>query len=150
MLPDTDHLSDLICRKHRVLVQLRQLGRDQLALIEANDLTQLLKLLASKQRLLGELQSVERQLDPFRAQDPESRVWRSAEDRDRCARAAAECEAMREEIVQAERLSESRMTLRRDEAASRLQGLHQASQVRHAYIEPAQSDWRQLDLSSEG
>jgi hypothetical protein len=147
---DTDILADLIDRKHGLLLQLRELGRRQLELIEANDLTQLLKLLASKQKLLTALQALERQLDPFRSQDPETRVWRAADDRDRCAQAASECEVVRAEIVQAERMSESRLTFRRDEAASRIQGVHQASQIRHAYTERTEHELRQLDLSSEG
>jgi hypothetical protein len=147
---DTEILADLIGRKHHLLSQVRQLGRKQLELIEVNDLTQLLKLLASKQKILTELQSIERQLDPFRAQDPETRIWRSAGDRDRCARIAAECETLRTEIFEAERTGESRLALRRDEAALQLQGLHQASQVRHAYAQPPQNERRQLDLSSEG
>lgn len=147
---DTDILADLIGNKHRLLVQLRELARRQLELIEANDLTQLLKLLASKQKLLTELQSLERQLDPFRNQEPETRVWRSADDRDSCALLASQCEAIRAEIVQAERMSETRLTFRRDEAASRLQGVHQASQVRHAYAQPTESDRCQLDIFSDG
>ena len=147
---DTDILADLIGRKHDLLLQLLDLGRRQLELIEANDLTQLLKLLASKQKLLTELQTLERHLDPFRLQDPEARVWRAAQDRDRCAQLASHCEAVRAEIVQAERMSETRLTFRRDEAATRLQGVHQASQVRHAYSEHVENDRRQLDLSSEG
>lgn len=147
---DTDILSELIERKHGLLVQLRDLGRRQLQLIEANDLTQLLKLLASKQKLLTELQGVERHLDPFRLQDPEARVWRAAEDRDRCAQLAAQCEAVRADIVQTEKASETRLTFRRDEAASRLQGVHQASQIRHAYAQPIEYARNQLDLSSDG
>jgi hypothetical protein len=147
---DTDILADLIGRKHGLLLQLRDLGRRQLELIEANDLTQLLKLLASKQKLLTELQTLERHLDPFRSQDPEARVWRAADDRDRCADVASQCEAVRAEIVQSERMSEMRLTFRRDEAASRLQGVHQASQIRHAYTQRTENDGRQLDLSSDG
>ncbi len=147
---DTNILADLIHGKHGLLLQLRDLGRRQLELIEANDLTQLLKLLASKQKLLTALQELERRLDPFRSQDPETRVWRTADDRDRCARTAAECEVVRAEIVRGERMSETRLTFRRDEAASRLHGVHQASQIRHAYTEGGELERRQLDLSSEG
>jgi len=147
---DTDILADLIGRKHGLLLQLRDLGRRQLELIEANDLTQLLKLLASKQKRLTELQTLEQDLDPFRLQDPETRVWRASIDRDRCAELASQCEAVRAEVVQSEKTSEQRLTFRRDEAASRLQGVHQASQIRHAYTQRDENERRQLDLSSDG
>ena len=50
----TDNLSRLVVRKHGLLMQMRDVGRQQLALIAGGDMTLLLKLLASKQRLLGD------------------------------------------------------------------------------------------------
>jgi hypothetical protein len=59
------------------------------------------------------------------------------------------CQSLLTEIVAGEKLSESRMRLRRDEAAVRLQGVHQAAQARVAYFQPtAAHETRQLDLSS--
>jgi hypothetical protein len=147
---DTDTLANLIGEKHRLMVELRALAAKQFELIEANDLTQLIKLLASKQKILTRLESIERGLDPFRNQDPEVRVWRTQMDRDRCAQAATQCEALRGDIVRVEQLCESRLSLRRDEAALRLQGMHQSSQVRQAYAQSTESYRRQLDLSSDG
>ncbi len=149
MTIETDILTELIQQKLQLFEKLHQLVRKQSALIEANDLTQLMKLLAGKQNILIQLHSLERQLNPFRAQDPEARVWRSVEDRDRCAATSARCEQLRGEIVRAEQTSESRLMIRRDEAATRLQGMHQASQVRHAYSQPTESSPPQLDISSD-
>ena len=62
-------------------------------------MTDLLKLLAAKQTVLDQLQQVERQLDPFRDEDPEARVWRSPADaplpgtRRRCDAAAGRNDA---------------------------------------------------------
>ncbi len=145
----TDNLMRLVGTKHDLLVQLRNLGLQQLALIDAGDLTQLLRLLASKQRLLAALQAAERQLDPFRRDDPQQRTWRDAAGRGRCAEMADQCQSLLNEVLAGEKLSESRMRLRRDEAATRLQGVHQATQARFAYHQPAMAqESRQLDLSS--
>ena len=77
----------------------------------------MLDVLAAKQRVLNDLQRVERALDPFRDQDPESRVWRNAEARADCARLLDECERLLQETVEQERQSEAALTVRRDEAA---------------------------------
>ena len=51
----TDVLAELVVKKHDLLVQLRDVGLRQIELIDGGDMTQLLKLLSSKQRLLNGL-----------------------------------------------------------------------------------------------
>ncbi len=91
---ETDILVQLIHAKHACLLQLRDLGRRQLELIEAENLSGLLDLLSAKQRPLLELQRAERAINPFRAQDPERRRWQSPETRALCARQIEECDAL--------------------------------------------------------
>ena len=146
---DTNTLLQLFARKCELLVQLRQLGIEQYKLIDHTDLNQLLSLLSAKQKLLAALGTIERQLDPYRQEPPEQRRWASEEDRNRCAQLAAACEKLLTEVMQAEKQSESHLILRRDEAATRLQGVHQAIHAREAYVEPAVVQLTQVDLSSE-
>src|SRR5262245_46737952 len=80
---ETDVLSQLIENRHDLLVELYQLAKRQPDAIRAGESNRLLSLLAAKQRLLHELLRVDRLLDPFRDQDPERRIWRSAADRER-------------------------------------------------------------------
>jgi hypothetical protein len=129
----TEILGDRIEQKLALLGQLRDLGGRQTALIEGGDLTQLLKLLSAKQRLLAALQALERELDPFRGEDPLARVWASPEHRQKCAKNAAACEDLLRSIVEQERQSETRMKLRRDEAAARLDGAHSVAAAHLAY-----------------
>jgi hypothetical protein len=146
----TDILTELIGKKHELLVQLRDAGRRQMELIEASDMTQLLKLLSSKQRVLTSLQDVERRLDPYRSQNPEQRVWRTAADRERCSRVSANCELLLAEVVEGERRGEARLTAHRDRAAAQLELVQHASQARAAYADMTPgSGYSQLDLSSE-
>ena len=142
----TTLLTERIEQKLALLLQLRDLGLRQAALIESGDMTQLLKLLAAKQRLLAALQSVERELDRFRGDDPEARVWASPEHRRRCAETAAACEDLLRTIVEQERLSESQMRDRRERAAAQLQGAHYASEVHHAYLAETHNASSHLDL----
>lgn len=148
---ETQRLAELIGRKHDCLMQLRDLGREQDGLIDDGEMTGLLQLLAVKQRLLESLQQVERQLDPYRDQDPEARQWTSQAERDRCAHMLVRCEALLKEIVNQEKQSEAQLRVRRDETAARLQNISLAHEARGAYInalgDPGPG---QLDLSCEG
>jgi hypothetical protein len=146
---DTDQLADLIRRKHDCLAKLHELGRSQLSLVDDGELSKLLVVLAGKQQLLEHLQTIERQLDPFRDQDQESRRWRSPEDRRRCAEQIECCEALLVEIMEQERSSETQLCHRRDEAAARLQGAHVASQARGAYETSTPGGSVHLDFYSE-
>jgi flagellar biosynthesis/type III secretory pathway chaperone len=146
---DTAKLTKLLADKCELLAQLRQLGVRQFESIDTADLSQLLNLLAAKQRLIGGLQTIEQQLDPFRDQSPDDRQWASQADRNRCAQLAETCQTLLAEVVEIEKQSENRLVLRRDEAATRLQAAHFAGQARQAYVAPAGAAFSQVDLSSE-
>jgi hypothetical protein len=149
MTQATALLTERMEQKLGLLAQLRDLGLHQAALIDAGDMTQLLKLLAAKQRLLAALQSLERELDRFRGDDPESRIWMSPEHRRRCADTAAACEELLRAVVEQERQSESQMRIRREDAAAQLEGTRCAAEVHHAYLaEPFHAHASsQLDLT---
>ena len=69
----------LVTAKLKILELLVGLARKQLAIVEKGEISDLVKLLAAKQTVLSQLQTLERQLDPFRPQDPETRRWNSAD-----------------------------------------------------------------------
>ena len=146
---ETDKLAGLIRRKRDYLLRLREMGRRQMGFVADGEMARLLDVLAAKQRVLNDLQRVERALDPYRDQDPESRVWRTAEARAECARLLDECERLLRETVEQERESEAALTVRRDEAAVKLHGAHAAGRARGAYTNQGPSSISQLDLSSE-
>lgn len=133
MMLATEQLSELIHRKHEVLAQLRDLGQRQQEVVQQGETSTLLKLLATKQTMIVALQNVEQELAPFHAEDPEQRVWPSREARSQCARQAAECNRLLQEIVELERYCGERMTLRRNEVAAQLRHVNTAGQARDAY-----------------
>jgi hypothetical protein len=145
---ETDLLAELARRRHECLVQLQTLGGRQLALIEAEDMSQLMGVLAAKQRLLGELNELERGMDPFRGQPPDERLWRSPQLRQQCAELIARSEAVFAEIIAGEKQGETRLRRHRDQAAARLQDAHVATHARSAYVGDSYYSTR-LDLSSE-
>lgn len=132
-MQSTERLAELIARKHQVLVQLHELGRRQGELIETGDTTLLLRLLSVKQTLIGALQESETALGPYRDENPDDRVWASAEHRERCAAQAAACNELLREIVSMEQHGADSISERRDQIANQLQEVHHAAQVRGAY-----------------
>jgi hypothetical protein len=147
---ETDLLGDLVQEKHRCLEHLAAMGQKQLDLIRRGSMTDLLDLLATKQQVLLQLQRIEREMDPFRGQDPESRRWRSSERRRQCASGVSACEALLERIIAQEKQSEAELTRRRDEAAARLHQTRSAGAARASYLARHRFAASQLDLTSEG
>lgn len=128
----TDNLADLISKKHQLLFQLRDIGRRQQQLVDGNP-HPLLQLLAAKQHLISGLQLVERHLRPFQSDDPEARVWRSAQERERTARLADECGDLLAEVMQQERDQERVILERRNQVAAQLRQVDRAHQAADAY-----------------
>lgn len=148
MLATTQHLAELIEAKHACLVELRDLSRRQATLIDSGDLTELLRMFAGKQRLIEQLHAVERAFDPYRQQDPDRRVWRTAGERERCATLLGQAQALFDEVLEQERENEANLKLRRDEVASKLQMLQSASEARQAYADSSEFGTAGLDLAS--
>ena len=129
----TERLIELIAKKHHVLAQLRDVGRKQIDIVNGGDVAALLALLGAKQQLIARLQTLEQELAPYYAEDPDRRAWPSPQHRTECARQAAECNTLLEEIVAMEKLGAEKMTARRNDVAEQLQQVHAATQVRGAY-----------------
>lgn len=133
---DTDRLSELIAARLQVAQLLVGLARRQLELAERGEMSPLLKLLAAKQTVLDQLQRLERQLDPYRDQDPERRVWRSAADRQRCQEQMELCGRILNEAMTLEKQGEAAMVRRRQAAAEALAQVQSATDARAAYAAP--------------
>jgi hypothetical protein len=133
---DTSRLAKLIVGKLKILELLVQLAGRQLSLVQEGEIGDLLKLLAAKQTVLGQLQTLERQLDPFRLQDPDGRQWATPEHRTRCQEHARRCDELVAEAMRLEQRSETQLVRRRDAAATVLQGVSAAVDVQAAYARP--------------
>jgi len=149
-LQETYRLSDLVGRKHACLLHLRELGRRQQELIETGDMTQLLGLLADKQRQLGTLHELERDIDPFRSDDPARRTWSGEAERLRCASLADQSAQLLSEILDVEKRCEESLRRRRDETAVQLAAVQSAGAARGAYAHAAADrSVSTLDLTTE-
>src|SRR5262245_43311741 len=129
----TEKLATLVATKHQVLKVLVQLSSRQLELIEAAEMTTLIKLLAAKQTVMSQLQAIEEELKPFRGEDPESRVWRSPAERTACQAQAEAANALLSKALALEQQAETAMLERRDAAATALSAVQTAGDARAAY-----------------
>jgi hypothetical protein len=145
----TDQLAQLIEQKHACLVALRDLGRRQRELVEEEELSQLFRLLSTKQQLLTMLQSLEQRLEPYRDQHPEHRQWASEAVRARCAAMAEECPGLLKEVLTQEAESEHRLRQRRDLTESQINSARSAVAVRQAYVHQERSQVGSLDLTTD-
>jgi flagellar biosynthesis/type III secretory pathway chaperone len=146
----TDVLAALVATKLKIVELLAQLARRQLVLARDGDMSDLLKLLAAKQTVLGQLQIVEQRLDPFRSQNPDERVWASSADRARCQQQASRCDELLAETMQLERQGESEMVRRRDSASTALNHFSAAADAQVAYLGPLPTAGPSLQLRCEG
>lgn len=146
---NTETLANLIAQKLQLVELLAKLSRAQMELIDGGDMNRLLTVLAAKQRLLNQLQQLEQALVPFRDEDPDQRVWASAEARELCRLNAARSEQLLAEIMQLERQGEAEMIRRRDETARRLEEVECAARAHTAYVDIPVAAVSQFDMSSE-
>jgi len=130
---NTERLTALVTTKQQVLEILVQLSRQQLALISAGDMTTLLKLLAGKQTVMNQLQIIERELAPFRDEDPDQRVWNSPSHRAACQARAQQCNTLLADAMELERQAESAMHERRNSTAAALTALQAGASAKAAY-----------------
>jgi hypothetical protein len=145
----TDRLSQLITAKHEVLTQLRALADRQLAALAADDIDRLLSILAQKQKLLNQLQGLERLIDPFRQQDPETRRWSSPEARRECQVIADRASLLLTEVIALEQQAGAAAVQTRDLTASQLAEVTGAMAARQAYVASPAAAHGGLDLMSE-
>jgi hypothetical protein len=149
MTQSTTKLVECMVRKHDCLTQLLALGARQRELIETGEMTQLLNVLAEKQRSIASLQECEQALDPFRGDDPDRRVWAGEAERLHCAGLASRCERMFAEVLACEKHCEEALRRRRDETAEQLSAVHTGGTVHSAYTDMGPASASILDLSAE-
>jgi hypothetical protein len=129
----TVQLAELIATKLQVLKVLVRLSRRQVELIEIGEMATLIKLLAAKQTVMNQLQAIERELEPFRGEDPDRRAWRLPAERTACQAQAELANALLASALELEQQAEIAMLHRREHTASTLVALQTASDARTAY-----------------
>jgi len=145
----TRQLARLLEQRRLALEQLRSVCRKQLQALEDADTSRLLRLLVAKQKVITTLQSVEKELDPFRTEDPDQRRWDDLELRDRCRDDLEQADRLWAEIMSVESACEEKLQQRRTETAERLATVGRVTEARTAYLGCSGPSLNRLDLQCE-
>ena len=129
----TEKLAELIDKRYRCLLSLRELSSKQGSMIASGDMPALLRSFSVKNQWIVALQAIEKELAPFHQQNPEARVWPAESARRKCAEQAELCKKLLNEVMELEKTNETEMTQRRDQVATRLQTVQTAGAARNAY-----------------
>jgi uncharacterized short protein YbdD (DUF466 family) len=136
----------LIREKREWLIRVHEFSQRQLQYVGEENLGALLELLAAKQRLLIEIESVDKQLTQYRAEDPEQRVWSSPEMRQQCRETVMQCDKLIREILETDEFAERQLTEKKEAAGRQLKQLDHSMRVQNAYRQQKRSP----SLSSNG
>jgi uncharacterized protein YPO0396 len=129
----TQRLFELIETKLHLLQEMQSMAVEQSDLVAQHDMSGLMSVLSRKQALMESLQTVQQDLQFFRDEDPESRIWESPEKRKRCQAMVSQCDQLISQLIVQENRSLDSMNLKRDSVLSQLQQNVAASQLQHAY-----------------
>ena len=129
----TEQLARLVSAKLQVLKILVQLSQRQLDRLDTAEMTDVIKLLTAKQTVLGQLQTLEHELEPYRSDDPDQRAWPSPAARAACQAEATEANALIARSLELEQRAEVALRARRDAAGEALSALQTATDARAAY-----------------
>lgn len=154
---ESELLVQLIDARFELLSRLITLSRQQRQAIEENQMTELMRVLSDKQKLIEMLAKVSRQLSPASKDDPQQRRWSSEEARQQCRERQEACEQMHVELLAMEAECESGLTSRRGDIEDQLMRLSGADQATKSYSQAGVANGHsvsgakgaRLDLSSD-
>jgi len=132
-MTDSEHLFQLVGQKLERLEQLYAWSGNQMAYVETENMGAILEILASKQRLLFEIEGIDRQIVGYHVDDPEERVWPTQEMRAQCRERISQCDRLVREILECDRIATECLTEKKKAAKQQLQQFVDTTHVQGAY-----------------
>jgi hypothetical protein len=149
-LPSTTVLAELLGRKHDCLVQLHALGLRKQEMIDVGAVgANLFGILGETQGLIEQLQQLERNLDPFRGDDPARRVWSSEAERTRCSALSERSARLLDEVLRRDAHCEEILRRRSEETAAQLALMNSGVVARGAYAADVGRSTSTFDVTSD-
>ncbi len=146
-----NELLELFEQRWSTLSELLEIGKRQIAAIESERMSELMRLLSEKQTPLNRLVEFATSIRQAADDDPATRKWDSEETRERCRRRQQECEQLHLELLAIEAECETALIESREFIQKKLDrvdaGQQAANSYAHSQATPTQGG--QLDLSSD-
>jgi hypothetical protein len=150
MIVNGNELLALMEQRWSTLRELLEFGNRQIAAIESQRMSELMRLLSEKQTPLNRLAQVAASIRQAADDDPAARQWDSEETRVRCRRRQEECEQLHLQLLAIEAECETALTESREFIQKKLDRVDAGQQAANSYADsqatPTQGG--QLDLSS--
>ena len=142
-------LAALMRERRDILRGLHEVGKRQIDIIAAGHMSELMSLLAQKQRPLNRLGEIAELLKPFANQDHRHRSWPSQECQDQCRADQRDCERLHVELLAIEAQCESALEVSRESIRQELQRIDVARQAATSYssCETPSTTGGRLDLT---
>jgi len=132
-MTDSEHLFQLVGQKLERLEQLHSYSGNQMPYVETEDMGAILEILAAKQRLLIEIEGIDRQIAGFHVDDPEERVWPTQEMREQCREKISQCDRLVRETLENDQIATERLTEKMSSAKQQLQQFIDTTHVQGVY-----------------
>ena len=151
-MTDSEHLYQLIEQKLKLLEQLNTCSGNQMQYVDAENLEALLEILAAKQRMLLEIEGIDRQITGYHVDNPDDRVWPSREMRSRCREMVSQCDRLVREALANDQLAEQQLMYKKNAVKQQLMQVSDKIRVQGAYRQqkqqPDKSAHCHIDLGS--
>lgn len=131
---------DLLRRQSRLYRDLESLGKKQQELVAVDDTRPLLKVLAQRQRLTGELLEVGKQLKPLRAKWDEAKDALPADTRSAVEKMLDDARTTLARVIAADAEDANRLQIRKQRTGAALSAVHANRKAVAAYAGAAQVD----------
>lgn len=134
-LSTLEDILEVLGRRREHCRDLLELSRNQNRVIDSSDYSQLMSILAQKQRILGRLDEIRRRYPDL------LRQWTTLRDtglpalRSRCDALITETESILAELLQTEKDGADQLCLRRDTTRRQLEGISQGVRVNEVYLD---------------
>ena len=132
-MTDSEHLFHLVGQKLQLLEQLHACSGNQMQYIETDRMEAILEILAVRQRLLIEIEGIDRQIANYHVDDPEERVWPTPEMREQCREKISHCDRLVRETLEYDRIATERLTEKQSAAKQQLQQFTDTAHAQGAY-----------------
>ncbi|MCL2348896.1 MAG: hypothetical protein FWC50_11635 [Planctomycetaceae bacterium] len=132
-MTDGEKFYRLIQKKQERLQQLHDCSRNQLQYVDDGNTDALFELLGVKQKLLLDLEEIDRQMEVYRLDDPEKRLWPSPEMRQRCREAVETCRRLVCETLENDQAAEKELIVKKNAAQKQLRQFDTKANIQLAY-----------------
>ena len=133
IMTDSEHLFQLVGQKLERLQQLHACSGNQMQYVETEDMGAILEILAAKQRLLIEIEGIDRQIAGYHVDDPEERVWPTDEMREQCREKISQCDRLVREMLEYDQIATERLAEKKSTAKQQLQQFVNTAHVQGVY-----------------